>query len=120
MSDALEQPFQAPPPPPQPPTEPPAKRPARLLPVGIAVVVFGAIILAGGLFKFIPGGTSTGALAALAGLVLVGLSFIPLPLVPDSEPPCLFSRKFPEFSTNRPASLRICECILIGLQRSFS
>ncbi len=75
------------PPPPQAPIEPPARRPKQLLIVGIVVAVLGAIVLLGGLFRFIPGGTSTGGSVLFLGVVLSGLSFIPLPRVPDSEPP---------------------------------
>jgi Yip1 domain len=95
MSDSLEQqPFKAPPPPPQPPSEPPARRPTRLRPFAIGFFALGAIIAIGGVAKFIPGGIGTGASLCFLGLVWFGLSFIPLPRLPDSEPPIPFLQKF--------------------------
>ncbi|PWT89054.1 MAG: hypothetical protein C5B55_12025 [Blastocatellia bacterium] len=87
MSDPLEQNFQTPPPPPVAQTEPAAPRPTRMRPVAIGIFVLGLLVLVGGIAKFIPGGIGTGGALAFWGLVLFGLSFIPLPVIPDSEPP---------------------------------
>ena len=94
MSDPLEQPFQAPPPPPQPPSEPPAQRPTRLRPFAIAFFVLGLVIVGGGIAKFIPGGISTGAALGFFGIALFGLSFVPLPRLPDTEAPIPFPQRF--------------------------
>ena len=94
MSDSLEQPFQAPPPPPQPPSEPPAQRPTRLRPFAIAFFVLGLVILSGAIAKFIPGGPGTGAALGFFGIVLFGLSFVPLPRVADTEAPIPFLQRF--------------------------
>jgi multisubunit Na+/H+ antiporter MnhB subunit len=85
MSDPQVQNFQAPPPPPK--VEAPAPRPIKMRPVAIALFVIGLLVLVGGIAKFIPGGAGTGAAVAFSGILIFALSFIPLPQVPESEPP---------------------------------
>jgi hypothetical protein len=87
MSDPLEQQFQAPHPPPLPEAGPAAPRPIKLRPVAIALFVVGLLVLVGGIAKFVPGGIGTGGALAFFGIVLFALSFIPLPQLPDTEPP---------------------------------
>lgn len=87
MSEPLEQPTFQPPPPPQTLAEPPAKRPTQLRPFAIGSFVLGLIVLGGGLARFIPGGINTGIALACLGLAMFGVSFVPLPRVPDTEPP---------------------------------
>jgi hypothetical protein len=77
--------FQAPPPPPTPETKP--ARPVKLLMVGIGLFVVGLIVLVGGIAKFISGGISTGVVIAVSGAILLALSFVRLPVVPESEEP---------------------------------
>jgi Yip1 domain len=78
--------FQPPPPPPQPPAE--ATRPVKLVPVAIGLFVVGLILVGGGVAKFVPGGTLTGAAFAFWGILLFAFSFIPLPQPKkDDEPP---------------------------------
>ncbi len=85
--------FQAPPPPSI--ETPQAPRPTKLRPVAIALFVLGLIVAVLGIPKLglLTGGISTGALLALCGIVLFALSFIPLPVIPDAEPPLPFFTK---------------------------
>ncbi len=93
MSAPIEQSFQAPPPPPMPQSAPRAPRPTKLRPFGIVFAVLGLLILVGGIAKVIPGGISTGAALCFFGMYLFADSFIPLPVIPQSEPPLsLFER----------------------------
>ena len=85
MSAANES-FQAPPP----EAKPRAPRPVKLRPFAIGIIVIGAIILGGGIAKFIPGGIGTGAAVAFFGILLLAFSFIPLPVIPEAEPPLSF------------------------------
>jgi len=85
--------FQAPPPPPMPEAEPRAPRPVKLRPVAIGLAVIGIIVLLGGITKFIPSGISTGLALFAVGLIVFGLSFIPLPLVREPEEPLSFMEK---------------------------
>ena len=85
--------FQAPPPPPMPKEEPKAPRPAKFLIAGIVLFALGAILAILGAFKVIPLGPSTGAVMCIAGLVLVLLSFIRLPAVPEKEGPLSVMQK---------------------------
>ena len=87
MSAANEESFQSPPPPPMPQSTPRGPRPSKLLFVAIGFFIIGAVIAAGGVAKFFPGGLFTGAILALCSVVLAGLSFVPLPLVPEPEEP---------------------------------
>jgi hypothetical protein len=90
MMSAAEQNFEAPPPP---PTSTRAPRPTKLRPIAIGLIVVGLIVLGGGIATFIPGGASTGAAIAFMGVVLVGLSFVPLPVIPEPEEPISFFEK---------------------------
>lgn len=76
-------------PPPLPVAEeaPRAPRPKKLLIFGIALFALGVIVAVAGIPKLglISGGIATGGIMALAGIVLCGLSFIPLPVIPGSE-----------------------------------
>lgn len=90
MSAATEQNFGAPPPPPETARAP---RPTKLRPIAIGVMVVGVIVLVGGLARFIPGGTSTGAAIGFLGVLLMAFSFIPLPVVGTEEEPLSFFDK---------------------------
>src|SRR5437870_1804390 len=79
--------FQPPPPPPQPPAE--ATRPVKLVPVAIGLFVVGLILVVAGIAKFVPGGTLTGVAFAFWGLLLFGLSFIPLPQPKSDDEPAM-------------------------------
>lgn len=81
--------FQAP----APPAAPPAPRPTKLRPFAIAFFVLGLLILGGGIAKVIHGGLATGGILALGGIILFAFSFIPLPVIPDAEPPLPFFAK---------------------------
>lgn len=84
-----------PPPPPATEAAPRALRPTNLRPFAIAFFVIGAIIAAAGIPKvgLFPGGIPTGGILALGGIILFAFSFIPLPVIPDSEPPLPFFSK---------------------------
>src|SRR5215204_1891718 len=86
MSALNEETFQAPPPP-TPEVKPLGPRASKLLSIGIGIAVLGAIIIIGGITKLIPGGISTGAALFFLGVVLVILSFIRLPYIPETERP---------------------------------
>jgi hypothetical protein len=58
-----------------------------LRPPAIGIFVIGLIVCVGGIAKFIPGGIGTGAVLAIFGIILFGLSFIPLPVVDSGEEP---------------------------------
>src|SRR5215211_5717762 len=90
MSDPNES-YQAPPPPPE--AKPRAPRPVKLRPFAIAFFVIGLIVLGAGIPKLIPGGVSTGGALAFFGILLFAFSFIPLPVIPDAEPPLSFFAK---------------------------
>jgi hypothetical protein len=78
--------FQVPPPPPIPVETKRYSKNVRI--ASIALVVLGLVILVAGIAKIFPGGISTGASVCFLGLVLFGLSFIPLPDVkPDAPAP---------------------------------
>ncbi len=93
MSVANEQSFQAPPPPSMPEAKPPAPRPVKLRPVAIGIAILGLLILVGGVAKLIPGGLMTGVIVFILGALWLGLSFIPLPVLPDSEEPLSLLQK---------------------------
>lgn len=93
MSASNELNFQPPPPPPMPKEEPQAPRAKRLLIPGIVVFALGVLIVIGGVAKLVAGGLSTGGMLCLLGLILVGLSFIRLPAVPEKEGPLSFGQK---------------------------
>ena len=86
--------FQAPPPPPTPEPEPVAPRPTKQLwPIAIGVFVLGLIFVGGGIAKLLAGGLGTGAALCFFGLLLFGLSFIRLPLLPNAEQPLSWFEK---------------------------
>ena len=85
--------FQPPPPPPTPESQPRAPRPTKLRPYAIAFFIIGVIVLVGGIIKLIPGGAGTGAIVGFFGILLFALSFIPLPVFPDTEAPLPFFTK---------------------------
>ena len=86
MSESFDN-FQPPPAPPDPLQTPRAPRPTRFIPVAIGLFVIGLLVCVGGILKFVPGGIGTGAAIAFLGLVLIGLSFVPLPTVESDEGP---------------------------------
>jgi Yip1 domain len=75
------------PPPLTPEAAPPAPRPTKLRPFAIGLFVAGLAICVGGIAKLVPGGIGTGAAVAAFGIALFGVSFIPLPVIDDAEPP---------------------------------
>lgn len=79
--------FQAPPPPPMPKEEPKGVRPAKLMIAGIVIVVLGVIVILMTVTKLIVGSIGAGAFMCFAGIVMVALSFIRLPAVPQKEGP---------------------------------
>ena len=81
--------FQAPPPP-TPASKPRAPRPVKLRPFGIAFFVLGLLVLGAGIPGIVPGGIWTGAAIGVFGILLFAFSFIPLPVIPDAEPPLSF------------------------------
>lgn len=91
MSAASEQNFEAPPPIAE--EKPRAPRPTRLRPFGIAFFVLGLLVVGLGIPGVIAGGVSTGAALAFFGVLLFVFSFIPLPAIPDPEPPLPFFEK---------------------------
>lgn len=90
MSAAAEHNFEPPPPPPMPEPKP---KPTHLIPVGIGLIVVGAIVAALGLAKVVSGGATTGGAIAFFGLLLLGFSFIRLPVIPESDEPLSFFDK---------------------------
>lgn len=76
--------FQAPPPP-TPEAKPRAPRPVKLRPIAIGIFVIGLALVGALAAKVIPGGVGTGVLLAIFGIVLFAFSFIPLPVVPETE-----------------------------------
>ena len=77
--------FQAPPPPPTIESKPRAPRPVKLRPFGIALIVLGLLVVGAGIPKLIPDAISTGAVMAIFGILLLAFSFIPLPVIPESD-----------------------------------
>ena len=86
MSEPYES-FQPPPPPSLSQEAPSAPRPTASRPFAIGLFVIGLLVCVGGIAKFVPGGIGTGAAIAFFGLVLFGLSFVPLPVTGDAELP---------------------------------
>ncbi len=71
------------PPPPTPPTEEPKPpRATHLWPIAIVLFVIGLVFIVGAIAKFIPGAFPTGVGFCLVGVLIFGLSFIRLPVVP--------------------------------------
>lgn len=88
MSAPQDYDFQAPPPPPMPEAEQRGARPTKQLwPIAIGVFAVGLILVVLGLTRVLAGATGGGAALCILGLVLFGLSFIRLPLVPNPEAP---------------------------------
>ena len=81
--------FQAPPPPPS-EAKPSAPRPVKLRIFGIAFFVIGLLVLGASVPGIIPGSVATAAAICFFGMLLFAFSFIPLPVIPDSEPPLSF------------------------------
>lgn len=79
--------FQPPPPPLSTESTPRAPRPTKLRPIAIGIAVIGVVILVGGIAKLIPGGIGTGAAIAFLGIVIFALSFVPLPMIRETERP---------------------------------
>jgi hypothetical protein len=75
--------------------EPKGPRPTKLRIAGIVVFVLGLLITIGGALRFIPGGLSTGGIMCLVALVMVALSFIRLPAIPEKEGPLSLVEKVP-------------------------
>ena len=67
-----------------------APRPTKIRPYAIGFFVLGLLVLVGGIAKLVAGGLGTGAALCFFGVLLFALSFIPLPQLPDSEPPMSF------------------------------
>jgi hypothetical protein len=82
-----------PPPPPTPPAKPKRPRPFYLWPLAIGLFVLGLVFLVGSVTKLSPDAWLSGALFLLVGLLVFGLSFIPLPDVPQKEEPLSFGQK---------------------------
>ncbi len=93
MSASNEPTFMAPPPPPQPKEEPKGPRPAKLMIVGIVVFGLGVLVLLAGVAKLIGGGVFTGAALCFGGVILVVLSFVRLPAIPEKEGPLSLVQK---------------------------
>ncbi len=86
MSYANPEEFHAPPPPST--LDESVSRPTKLRIPAIVLFVVGVLLLLGGIAKIIPGGIGTGIALVVWGLLLFGLSFVPLPrLGPDAPPP---------------------------------
>jgi hypothetical protein len=85
--------FQAPPPLTTPAPEPTAPQARHLRPFAIGAFALGLIFVVGGLAKFLAGGLGTGAALCFLGIVIFALSFIRMPLVPDSEAPLSWFEK---------------------------
>jgi hypothetical protein len=85
--------FQAPPPLTTPEPEPTAPQARHLRPFAIGAFALGLIFVVGGLAKFLAGGLGTGAALCFLGIVIFALSFIRMPLVPDSEAPLSWFEK---------------------------
>lgn len=79
-----------PPPPPTPESKQSAPRPVKLRPFGIVFFVLGLLILGAGIPKIFPGGIMTGAAVCFFGILVFAFSFLPLPVIPESEAPLSF------------------------------
>jgi hypothetical protein len=86
MSDPLEQqqPFVPPPAPPQPPPET-GPRPVRLRPFAIGLFVLGLITMVLAILKTISIEVFSGVAFCAFGMLLFGLSFVRLPVVPNAD-----------------------------------
>jgi len=73
--------------------KPRAPRPTKLRPVAIGLIVLGLLVVGGGAAKFIPAGLSTGAAICFLGVVILALSFVPLPVIPETDAPLSFFEK---------------------------
>lgn len=95
MSALTEPAFHAPPPPPTPPTEQKGPRSTYLWPFAIGFFVVGLLFIVGSIAKLIVPGAWIPAIAfCFLGLLIFGLSFIRLPVVPKKEEqPLSFGQK---------------------------
>jgi Yip1-like protein len=73
--------------------KPRAPRPTKLRPVAIGLIVLGLLVVGGTAAKLVPGGYSTGIVICIFGIVLLALSFVPLPVIPETEVPLSFFEK---------------------------
>jgi hypothetical protein len=88
MSAPQDQDYQLPPPPPIAEAEPQAPRPTKQLwPIAIGVFVIGLLLVVSGLTGLLKGATGGGIALCVLGVVMFGLGFIRLPLVPNPEAP---------------------------------
>jgi hypothetical protein len=92
MMSAAEHNFE-PPPPPTPEEKPRAPRPTKLRPIAIGLIVVGLIVLVGGFANLIAAGKSTGAAIGFLGIVILVFSFIPLPVISETDEPLSFFDK---------------------------
>src|SRR5919106_464480 len=90
---ALTEPAFPLPPPPTPPVEPKAPRATYLWPFAIGFFVLGLLFLVGSITKLSPDAWFTAIAFCFVGLLIFGLSFIPLPAVPQKEEPLSFLQK---------------------------
>ena len=81
--------FQAPPPP-TPESKPRAPRAVKLRPFGIAIFVLGLLVLGVAIPRIVPGSIGTAAAICFVGIIVFALSFVPLPVIPETEAPLSF------------------------------
>lgn len=91
MSALTEPAFPLPPPPP--PVEPKAPRPFYLWRFAIGFFVLGLLFLVGWRMALVPSGWVTAIALCLLGVLVFGVSFIPLPDVPQKENPLSLVQK---------------------------
>ena len=88
-------PATMPPPPPTPPVEPKGARAFYLWPFAIGFFVLGLLFVVGSITKLTPGAWVTAIAFCFFGLLIFGLSFIRLPVVPkktEEQPLSLFQK----------------------------
>ena len=87
MSDPLEQqqPFQPPPAPPQPVAPVEGERPTKLRPFAIGLFVLGLITMVLAILKTISIEVFSGVALCVFGMLLFGLSFVRLPVIPNAD-----------------------------------
>lgn len=79
--------------PPTPPEKPKPRRATYLWPWAIGAFVLGLVFLVGWRMALVPSGWVTAIALGLLGLLLFGVSFIPLPDVPPKEEPLSLGQK---------------------------